>query len=307
MADNINTMTVEEEANAVDVTYTDSPMYNTSNMAAEDFVVEETACAEDFVMEDAAKTLPGSTMTVEDEPEQDAKDTNWADDKDHSKFMPYFEGKFHTVPKHSGNTIPGCERAHSYCKDMQGELSKAMRSDLEGKIDEGWADEKYRQLNDHIERLEKQIKKLQTNTSTKNRVFASPEVRLVAEGKCDRCEGDVPTWHDVENDRVVCLKCNAVVGSDGLEKIANTPVINVMITPFQRAFIATLINGACSGGKNIEELWEKMEKKYKLDDKERLGLIQLLADYGYPLILDRAKIDENDGENNGELNRNYPA
>ena len=57
-----NTMTVEEAA-AVDVSYDESPMHNTSNMAAEDFVIEETACAEDFVMEDEAKTLPGSTFS----------------------------------------------------------------------------------------------------------------------------------------------------------------------------------------------------------------------------------------------------
>jgi hypothetical protein len=299
MSDLPNTLTVDE-AGAVDVSYDESPMHNTSNMAAEDFIVEE---PESVVVEED-RMLPGSTITVEDEPEPTEKETDWENDKDHSKFMPHFEAKFHRVPKHSGNTIPGCERAHSYCKDMQGELSKAMRGDLEGKIDESWADEKYRLLNDHIERLEKQIKKLQTNTSTKNRVFAAPEVRLIAEGKCDKCPGDVPTWHDVENDRVVCLKCNAVVGSQGLDKIANTPVINVMITPFERFLVSTIINSSVSQGKNIEDTFKKLDDKYKLTSREIASVRQLVMDYGFPMPpTDRAADDDEPVE----LMKNYQA
>lgn len=282
---------------------TNPPMEKMPDMKAEDLVVEEMS-ASDFVVEEPKETLPGSDITVEEEPEQAAKDTNWLDDKDHSKFLPYFEEKINKIPKHSGMTIGGNERALSYVKDLQNELTKAMRSDLEGKIDEDKADKLYKKLDDMSERLENQINKLRTSTSHK--MFASPQFRLITEGKCENC-GDVPTWCDTENDKVVCLKCNSEVGK-GLEKVANTPVINVFITPFERACVASIVNGAVSNGKNIEELYEKLNKRYKFTDREKLSLGQLLMDMGYSsIVLDRVKMDENDGENDGELARNYQA
>jgi hypothetical protein len=281
------------------------------DFAAETMTVEESPTvvdeASDFVVEEEPKTLPGSTMTVEDETEQAAKDTDWENDGDYSKFRPYFERRFHDVPKHSGNTIPGCERACSYCKDLQRELSSTMRKDLKGELDEAWADDMYKKLNDNVDRLGKQIDKLRAGQKASDRVFASAEVRLIAEGKCDKCPGDVPTWHDVENDRVVCLKCNAIVGSEGLEKIANTPKVNLMVSAFENAIVGSLINGACSGGKNIEDLYHKLETKYKFTDREKLAIPALLASYGYPMILDRVKIEDNNDENDGEMSKTYQA
>lgn len=310
MADNFDTLTVEETPDKLPDVMADT--FEIEESPAADFVMEAPQATtidetSDFVIEEDAQMLPGSNTIVEQKAEDAPKETDWENDGDHSKFKSYFESKFHNVPRHSGQTIPGCERACSYCKDLLRELSKAMRSDLGGKIEEGWADQVYKKLNDHVEQLENAIDKLRANTSTKNKVFASPQVNLLVEGKCDRCDGDVPTWHDVENDRVVCLKCNAVVGSEGLEKVANTPHLNVYISPFERAIVGMLINGACAGGKNIEELWDKMDKKYKFSDREHLSIRQILADYGYPLILDRAKINENDGENDGEMSASYQA
>jgi len=291
MAENLDTIVVEEAAaDMVSDLTVEEPI---PSMDASDFVVEE-------------EKIPGSEKPVEQEAvDSIPKETNWADDKDHSKFHIHVEIKKNKIPKHDGANIPGCERALAFVKDLQNELTKAMRTDFDGKIDESWADKQYKEFNDWIDRLKKQIDKLRAGTETKNKVFASPEVRLVAEGKCDKCEGDVPTWHDVENDRVICLKCNAVVGSEGLEKIANTPTINVYVSAFERACVGMIINGAVSQGKNIEDLYHKVEAKYKFTDREKLSIRQILSDYGYPQLWDRAKIEEDDGKNDGELMSNY--
>jgi hypothetical protein len=248
--------------------------------------------------------LPGSDLVVTEEPEQAAKDTDWANDGDHSKFTQYLKDKLSKIPQHSGQSIPGCERAISYCKDLSNQLMKAVRSDLHGKLDEVEMDKHYKQLDDMISRLKAQIDKLRANTST---VHAAVESQLIVEGKCDTCVGDVPTWHDVENDRVVCLKCDAEVGSEGLHKVANTPKLNTIVTAFERAIVGSLVNGAVSGGKNIELLWDKLDAKYKFSDREKLSLAQILSDYGFCQILDRVKIGDGDSDNNGELARNYHA
>ena len=252
-----------------------------------------------------ANKVPGSDAVLEVvEEEQQAQDTDWANDKDHSKFVGYMEARIKNIPRHSGNTIPGCERAVSYLKDCQNELRTAIRSDLDGKIDELVVDKLHKELQEMIERLEKQIEKLRVNGAVK---VANVQVQLVTAGECNRCGAGVPTWHDVENDRVVCLKCDAEVGSDDLTKVANTPKLTVFISAFERAIVGTLIDSAVSNGKNIEEVYDKLDKKYKFTDRERLAIVQTVADYGFPCILDRAKIDDKDNQNDGELMRNYSA
>jgi hypothetical protein len=268
--------------------------------------------AEDLVTPPAetlevAETLPGSDAVVDPaQEEQAAKDTNWADDKDHSKFPSHFEASLKNGPRHSGESIPGCERYIAFCKDRLNELSKAMRSDFQGAIDETWADSKYKSIQDDIEKLTAHLDKLRSKTSHKT--MAAVQTRLIAEGKCDRCEGDVPTWHDVANDQVVCLKCEAVVGSGGLTKIAGTPMINVFVSAFERAIVGSLVNGHVTGGKDMNLLYKKLDAKYDFTDRERLAITQLVADYGFPQILDRVKLgDEDLTENDGELARNYQA
>jgi hypothetical protein len=254
---------------------------------------------------EVAEKLPGSDAVVVEEEEQAAKDTNWADDKDHSKFRSHFEESLTKGPPHSGGSIPGCERYIAFTKNRLNELSKAMRSDFQGAIDEAWADGMYKKLQDDSEKLESHLDKLRTNTSHKT--MAAVQTRLIAEGKCDKCEGDVPTWHDIANDQVVCLKCEAVVGSEGLTKVAGTPVINVFVSAFERAIVGSLVNGSVAGGKDMNLLYEKLDGKYKFTDREKLAIRQLVADYGFPQILDRVKIDDGDNENDGELARNYHA
>lgn len=92
---------------------------------------------------------------------------------------------------------------------------------------------------------------------------------------------------------MVCLAC----GQEGLKKEAATPHfegLQYQISAFERALVGTLINATVSGGRNLEELFDKLEKKYKLDSREVLAVRQVLADMGYPVFKDRARIDEDE-------------
>lgn len=58
----------------------------------------------------------------------------------------------------------------------------------------------------------------------------------------------------------------------------------VITVPIYISSIARIcLNSMVSAGKDIEEVFAALCKKYKLDDKEQLSLIQVLADMGYPM------------------------
>jgi len=55
------------------------------------------------------------------------------------------------------------------------------------------------------------------------------------------------------------------------------------ITPFIFGLARILINGMNSQGKNIEKLFEELDKQYKLTERERVELYFALNDMGYPI------------------------
>jgi hypothetical protein len=96
---------------------------------------------------------------------------------------------------------------------------------------------------------------------------------------------------------------------EGLKKEGTTPQIQMIVTPFQRAIAGALINGKVSGGRDIEELWKDAKKKYKMNDREELEILQILADMGYPIFKDRLRLgDDNDptrDKDHGEWQSEY--
>lgn len=258
----------------------------------EDFVVDEDEASvpEMFVVEedDQPAMVPGSEVMFveEDERQVEEKQTDWANDKDPKQFVAYVKYKLTKIPKHSGETIPGCERAKAFLKSLDSEISKAMRMDLDGIIDETEIDTIRKQIEDMVDRLDKQIKKLK---GTKK---ADLKVRLVSEGHCPKCDSNAPMWHDVATDTMICMSCDSSASEDGLEKTAATPVINVYVSAFERAIVGTMVNSKVSAGRNIEETYERLKNKYNFTPREELAIQQLVADYGYPVYKDRGLLNE---------------
>jgi hypothetical protein len=260
-------------------------------------------------MPEVGEYVPGSnTLLVsedeEEKEEQEAKDKDWEHDQDHSKFLPHFDGKIKNIPRHSGQTVLGCERAIAFLKSLLTELSKALRGDLEGKIDEQAAEDRYKDTQNMIERLEHQIKKLKGNHKG-----AELDLRLVSEGHCATCNSVAPMWHDTIDEKVVCLRCDAGQ-KEQLEKSAATPKINVYVSAFERAVVGTLLNSSVSAGRNIEDVYDKLKNKYNFTPREELAIQQLIADYGYPMFKDRGRLNENSDPSDGngvDFSTNYYA
>ena len=69
------------------------------------------------------------------------------------------------------------------------------------------------------------------------------------------------------------------------------------------------INGAVSAGHDIEDLFDRQVKAYKLDDREQAEVMQLLSDMGYPMRRDRGFLlnEKQEGQDGSDWNQNFPG
>jgi len=83
-----------------------------------------------------------------------------------------------------------------------------------------------------------------------------------------------------------------------IKKEATTPGIQVVATPFERALAGILINSVISAGRPFEDVYDFLKKKYKLEEREELALMQLVMDMGFHVFKDRGSMG---GEDNLEV------
>ena len=279
---------------------TDEPMtlmVSEDEPEPEDVVVEE---------EDYEETVPGAPdtefVTYNPDDAMEVREKNWEKDKDSSKFIDYLKDALTKIPRHSGKTVPGCERACAYVKDLDNQASKAMRADYSGSIDEEELDKTRQEMQKMVDKLENHIERLQKSAGMH-------QVRFISEGICKKCESNAPVWYDANNEASVCMSCDTS-DSDSIQKTAGLPVLKVFMTPFERAVVGTIINAKVSGGRNIEEVYEKLKNKYNFTPREELSFQQLIADHGYPVYKDRGLLNEPSDPasgNNVEWQTNYYA
>jgi hypothetical protein len=163
-----------------------------------------------------------------------------------NNFLSWVKDRFANVPRHSGETV-GIERAISYLKRINNELSKAVSNDFDSKIDVSLLEAARKEIYSGIDRLEEALGKLEEPRSKKKK--AELEVELKKEGQ----------------------KTTAIHGI-----IVNVPL---HISAIARA----MINSTISGGKDIERSADYFIKKFKLTDRDQLELFQLLADMNFPV------------------------
>lgn len=175
----------------------------------------------------------------------------------HEGFLEWIKNRFKSVPKHSGYDSSGLERAVSYLEKLDNEISKAMRLDLDGKLDADKIEDVRAKIEDGIDRLYERLEKIKKKTKKKKADFVEDEA-LVKEA----------------------------------QKAAGVRGIYVMAPLFISCIARTCINGYVSAGHDMEGIFKKLSTKYKLNDREKMETIQLLADMGFPVRLDRGMIDE---------------
>jgi hypothetical protein len=227
----------------------------------------------------------------EDKDSDDSKDSNQASDsnkkedkwdwksKGFGHFTFWVKDRFDSVPKHSGYDLAGLERAHAYLEKLHNEISKAMRADIDGELEAKIIADIHEKIEQGIEKLEDRIEKVKNSKSSKRKKKAD------------------------ESEEGLVKEAQKIFG------VQNGVMITVPL--FISTLARTLVNGMVSAGRDIEDSYKKLVKKYNLTDREKLELIQLLQDMGLPMIKDRSVLPEDgfvpESTENFDYSANYKA
>ena len=240
--------------------------------------------------------LPGSDVSSEDiDEEEEEVETNYADDGDLSKFMEYVNKEYPAkIPQHDGRSMVGCERAVSFLDKLNSQISRAIREDTDSVLD-------IQALESVRVSIMKDVLVLKKHLGKLKKMVKDEHDKQASIGK-----GGIPKWINASGREVEY---------DELKKEAATPNnIVIAVSPFERAISGIMINAHVSGGHPMEDVYGFLSKKYSIDDREELAIMQLCMDSGFHIFKDRgtyapndADPDKGDGKAGVDFLRNYFA
>lgn len=174
----------------------------------------------------------------------------------HSKFLEWLMSMVSNVPRHSGRDTTGLEKAIAYFEAVDREITKAMRTDYKNEIDSAKAEEARAEIESGLERLIDRLEKVRSTKykrHSKKLKKADAEYGLVKEA----------------------------------QKATHVGGIVVTVPLFISRLARVCINGLVSAGHDIETTFDRLNKKYKLTNREQAELMQLIEDMGYQVRRDR--------------------
>lgn len=263
---------------------------------------------ESLAVEPDKKPLPVILITPTPEPESDEeassvpKETDWEHDSDHGKFITYLHTKLSEIPPHSGQTTVGCEKAISYLKRLDREISRAIQGDEDSKIDETEAEKLRDLIYEYIDQLEcayetlidKKKKRKKASLKLGKKVLARFNDGEDIQYFVSVSSGSDETLLPVELDEPTPEQVMAFVKGQeqALTKEAGSARIVLVEDPFLHAITRILINSHVTHGRNLEDVYAGLKKKYKFTDREELSIQELLNQKGMLLQKDLARIGE---------------
>lgn len=248
--------------------------------------------------------LPGSAVPPPSK-EEEKKETNWEKDGDHAKFLLYLKDRLSKIPTHSGQTSVGCEKAISFLRKLDREISKAIQSDEKNVIDEAEAEGLRDTILDFINQLEdahgKIMEKKKTNKKASvwvgkevvARLHDGHDIKYYIPVVRDEVEELLPvTVAEPDDEQVQMFVAGEDLDAEKIKKEAHTARLMVYVDPFMQAITRILINSHVSAGRNIEEVYKHLKKKYAFQPREELGIQEILLQKGLPIFTDFGRIGE---------------
>lgn len=204
---------------------------------------------DNLVVEDSAVEID----EAQSKPTEPKDPWDWSNHADNN-FISWVVARKNAIPTHSGYDESGIERAIAFLEKLDGEISKAMRTDFDGKIEADAVEKIRAEIEEGVARLHDRHEEVKSKKGKgKKKKKASGDSSIVKEGqKATRIGGIMVT-------------------------------VPLIISRIARV----CINGSISGGHDISDMMSKLVKKYGLDKREQAELMQLMADMGYPVNQDR--------------------
>lgn len=261
-------------------------------------VMEETGADNVMIIIDDLPGAPPGTENPEievqedEEDDKDDKDSDSAIDmnsdtseskgkwdwqyNDPQEFLHWVQNRISETPKHSGYDTAGLERAIAYLERIDTEISKAMRSDLDGSLDADKIEEIRSQIDNGLTKLYDRRDSIRESKRRNKKKKSSEEGSdLTKEGQ-------------------------KITGVNGV-----TVTVPLLISSLARV----CINSAVSAGKDIGNVYDEMCEKYSLNLREKAELRQLINDMGYHLHYDRGHSPDEEysirSEDNFDWSPNY--
>lgn len=269
----------------------------------------------DSIMDEAVEVLedivPGSdvVIVVPDEEEvskvvEDARERDWESDGDHSKFIKYVRHRLDNIPRHTGQTTIGCERAIAYLKRLDREISRAIQGDDDNVIDEEEAEKIRDTIMEFVDKLEDAHDKLVSKKKIKKKSSVRVGNQVIArinDGNdikyyisVDDGDGEelLPVTLAEPTDEQVQIFALGEETNDQLVKEAGSAKIFLFEDPFLHAITRLLINSHVSAGRDIEKVYAGLKNKYGFTPREELSIQELLLQKGFPMFKDLGRLGE---------------
>jgi len=247
--------------------------------------------------------LPGANVPMMRKEEiEDAHEPDWENDRDATYFIVYLEDRVSKVPAHSGNTTVGCEKAISYFRRLDKELSDAVRGDEDNKIDEQAAESLRDTIYDSISRLEdahdqlmgkyKKKAALRVGKKVVARIKDGTDIQyFISVGSLSGDETLLQVEVDEPTNKQVAQFVEGQKLQGDFQKEASAGVY-LFEDPFLHSITRLLIQGHITHGKDMNEIYGELKTKYDFTPREELSIHELLYQKGFPLIKDFARVGE---------------
>lgn len=172
-------------------------------------------------------------------------------------FIVWVKDRLDNVPKHSGQDTAGLERAMSYLDKLDGEISRAMRMDLDGLLDANQIEKVRAMIDDGVSRLNDRLDKVKKVKKTKRSKKSA----------------------EVESREGLVKEAQKIMGVSG-----GVVIVSDLLT----ARIAKIIvNGCISAGHDVNDLYQHEVKEWSLTKREQACVRELLESMGFPVREDR--------------------
>jgi len=231
---------------------------------------------DDFIV---CNDIPGAPPNTEDprsehleavKEEEESEDSIW-NWKKHPSLVHWIKERYNGVPKHNGYSPVGLERASAYLERLLSEISKAMRADLDGKLNA-----------DDIEKIRSEIEKGLDMLADRHDKVKSSKQKPKKKKSYEEFNGFIKEAQKIQGVKGVFV------------------TVPLLISRLARI----CINGMVSAGHDIESTFEDMSKKYKLTTREKAELTELLESMGYQVRMDRG-LDPTEDDQDATSSDNY--
>lgn len=257
----------------------------------------------DGLVNQSQDILPGVGFAIIKKEEEPARDTTWEEDGDHSKYLAHAIKRLQSIPPHSGQTTVGCEKAITYLRSCDKEISSAFQSDTKNQIDEVKAEA----LRDTIHKWIAQLEEARDNLMGKKHKSKKKKASFVIGKKvvARLNDGqDLQYFISVANEgeeRLLKVEMSEPDAKQvqafvsGQKKgITKEAEFTTFVDPFLESITRILIRSHITQGKDLREVFARLNDQYDFTAREKLSIHELLRVSGLGMNFDLGRLNEKD-------------